>query len=1062
MKREYPNPVQASRGQNALLPNHFHLAGKVVYFIYWQFFFGELVPIINCPKCGKADKVCSDGWVGVTDKIRRVCAADGPAFLYSKVFRCGKGKKPGEGCPGNGGKPYQFRSHDEGVLSQLPAAVLEQLPIVFTRGGAIERSLLETMVRNVASSASVADQQKMIREAHMRTFTQHKNNYIQYAAARAELQQKRGGALLFPGVQRESPPPADFGEYDDKEGYRGWIPSTSWIAGVILASLNSRLAFLERHLAAVDGVFWRGDHTFQAPSRIRSAEGRKDYAAIYSIMNEWSQIVGQWAVGDTSFDEYVTGVQDVLKRYADLGFQLPKYMWVDNSRTVAAQLYETIPSLSRVLEDATHVMRRIFETIPDAHSLKADFCRDYSNAMFKIHQPDKWALREFLLAGGPGRRKWTQAEVAAKPGSYWRARCRHTIPSAQELVDGVQAVMKKYERGTCAVNGDPLITDEVRGAHELQLQLMQDGLLSDPLKVDEMYILVSAPGCMPRYVGVRGCSSLEGYHRHLNALLGGGNYSPELAGALIALFNYRWNYECAVRNKGAKDWGMFDHWLLEEMQDTCAAMGWPNPCPEWRRAPPTKERFGVHAGPVPVRTTVSEGDVGEEPEFLDQEAMVVETMLEEQQLKSTQAVGAINVLQPGAAPLSRESTPPACSTPPAHASPPQQPAVMRVAPRPGGQPAFPSSPVRDGQPALSSPLFQNGQPAVVRTAPQPEGQPAPSFPAPQDGQLRDVRTAPQPGGQPALSSSPFQNGQPRDDGQPGDVRTATQPEGQPAPCFPPPQNGQLFGVRTATQPEGQPAPSFLAPQDGQPRDVCTAPQHGGQPAPSFLAPQDGQPGDVRTATQPEGQPALSFPLDHDGLPRVVPAAAQPVGQPSHSFPPSLDGLPQVVRTVAQPGGQPAHSSPPFQGGLPSAMRATPPPGGQTSHFFPPSRDVLPSVVHSSNPAGLPEVVHAALRPGAQPVHFPHQDGLPRTTLQVAARVVRREKLDNAIHQKNIPLLKKYEKGLVKEFIRKDSLNALIAHNTASLQHPNYAPSTTINPFVGGIHPYPPTFAHSTP
>ena len=39
MKREYPNPVQASRGETALVPNHFHLAGKVVYFVYWPFFF---------------------------------------------------------------------------------------------------------------------------------------------------------------------------------------------------------------------------------------------------------------------------------------------------------------------------------------------------------------------------------------------------------------------------------------------------------------------------------------------------------------------------------------------------------------------------------------------------------------------------------------------------------------------------------------------------------------------------------------------------------------------------------------------------------------------------------------------------------------------------------------------------------------------------------------------------------------------------------------------------------------------------------------------------------------
>jgi hypothetical protein len=133
---------------------------------------------------------------------------------------------------GNGGRQYQFRAHDEGVLEQLPACVREQLPIVFTRGGAIERTLLETMVRNVASGASVADQQRMVREAHMRSYTHHKNTYIQYAAERSDLRQKEAGSKLFPGLQqRPAPAPAEFGAYDDKEGYRGWIPSTSWLSG---------------------------------------------------------------------------------------------------------------------------------------------------------------------------------------------------------------------------------------------------------------------------------------------------------------------------------------------------------------------------------------------------------------------------------------------------------------------------------------------------------------------------------------------------------------------------------------------------------------------------------------------------------------------------------------------------------------------------------------------------------------------------------------------------------------------------------------------------------------
>jgi hypothetical protein len=113
--------------------------------------------------------------------------------------------------------------------------VLEQLPVIFTRGGAIERCLLDTMVRNVAAGASIADQQKMVKEAHMRTFTQQKNTYYQYAAARAKLRQEKAGAALFLGLShRQPPPPADSEKYNDKNGYRGWIPSTSWIAGALI------------------------------------------------------------------------------------------------------------------------------------------------------------------------------------------------------------------------------------------------------------------------------------------------------------------------------------------------------------------------------------------------------------------------------------------------------------------------------------------------------------------------------------------------------------------------------------------------------------------------------------------------------------------------------------------------------------------------------------------------------------------------------------------------------------------------------------------------------------
>lgn len=62
---------------------------------------------------------------------------------------------------------------------------------------------------------------------------------------------------------------------------------------------------------------------------------------------------------------------------------------------------------------------------------------------------------------------------------------------------------------------------------------------ADPLPVQRMYIVIKQEGRMIRYVAMRGTSQLEGYHKHLIDLFVGANYSAELAGALVTMFNFR-------------------------------------------------------------------------------------------------------------------------------------------------------------------------------------------------------------------------------------------------------------------------------------------------------------------------------------------------------------------------------------------------------------------------------------------------------------------------------------------------------------------------------------------
>jgi hypothetical protein len=62
--------------------------------------------------------------------------------------------------------------------------------------------------------------------------------------------------------------------------------------------------------------------------------------------------------------------------------------------------------------------------------------------------------------------------------------------------------------------------------------------------------------------------------------------------------------------------------------------------------------------------------------------------------------------------------------------------------------------------------------------------------------------------------------------------------------------------------------------------------------------------------------------------------------------------------------------------------------------------------------------------------------------------------DNAIHQKSIPLLKKFEKNLVLGILHRDSLNCLHAHNAFPLQHTFTNDHSLSAPLPFNYPPYP--------
>lgn len=134
-----------------------------------------------------------------------------------------------------------------------------------------------------------------------------------------------------------------------------------------------------------------------------------------------------------------------------------------------------------------------------------------------------------------------------------------------------------------------LYTDQV---FQAVLELINSGSFCDPLPKERMYIVVQKAGCMVRYVAVRGTSQLEGYHKHLIDLFVGANYSAELAGALVTMFNFRYSAHSGVRNRGWPDFGMLEFWKLDEIQDVCKQASFADPLPEFDSLYKTAEAKG--------------------------------------------------------------------------------------------------------------------------------------------------------------------------------------------------------------------------------------------------------------------------------------------------------------------------------------------------------------------------------------------------------------------------------------------------------------------------------------
>ena len=122
----------------------------------------------------------------------------------------------------------------------------------------------------------------------------------------------------------------EWGEFDDDEGWNGYVPCVAYFVAVFLQLHEADSDFLHRCIQMVDGEVLAGDASLKVPKLIRLAGGAQYKKFLYTIMNGHGQIVGFWFVDQDSAEQLSPFLNAVNLRFEKHGREPPVLAYGDN------------------------------------------------------------------------------------------------------------------------------------------------------------------------------------------------------------------------------------------------------------------------------------------------------------------------------------------------------------------------------------------------------------------------------------------------------------------------------------------------------------------------------------------------------------------------------------------------------------------------------------------------------------------------------------------------------------------------------------------------------------
>ena len=252
----------------------------------------------KCIKCGSRTKRSG------RTKMRRVCGLKGHFYFSGVKYSCPCCKKPALGKAST-----SFDSKHPEIMARLPEYVQNQIPVILTAKGAIDRQMFELINYDVLHGASFQSASERISAQLHRDHCQQHHNYLSFHKTKQAIAKQPGQQQR---IDQQRGPPEQYDLLDTGGPGKPYIPSGQYFSGAWQEAVKPVVKWAKNHMALITSKFLCLDHTFRTAKYVRHSDGTQSYKCVLTVYTEMGQVMGQYFTHTTSLLE----VEDALKKLA--------------------------------------------------------------------------------------------------------------------------------------------------------------------------------------------------------------------------------------------------------------------------------------------------------------------------------------------------------------------------------------------------------------------------------------------------------------------------------------------------------------------------------------------------------------------------------------------------------------------------------------------------------------------------------------------------------------------------------------------------------------------------